>query len=86
MTDEDANALIYDLRRRTVAVERNRARAEAARDAARDAATAALAQLQRDYGVSDVESARAKLAELTDTFTARVATFRDLLDDIGEQT
>lgn len=76
---EDVAALQDKLRD----AERQRVRAEGARDAAKSAYDTARADLKRDFGVETVEEASALLTHLREDLAGIVADLSVKLDQIG---
>lgn len=74
---------VADLQNRISAAQRERARAEGARDAAQAAAETARAELHRDFGVSTVEEANTLLTQLRADLEATTAEVAAALDKIG---
>lgn len=71
------------LQQRLADAERQRARAEGARDSAKAAYDNARAELKRDFGVESVDEAGALLAQLRDELAVIVADLSAKLDEIG---
>lgn len=63
--------------------ERQRVRAEGARDAAKTAYDTARADLKREFGVETVDEAAALLTELREELAVLVADLSAKLDEIG---
>jgi hypothetical protein len=76
---EDVAALQDRLR----AAERERVRAEGARDSAQAAYDNAREELKREFGVDTVEEAGALLTQLRDELAVTVADLSAKLDEIG---
>ncbi len=81
MTDLDEQVRL--VRERIAAAQRARARAEHDRDAAKARADQAAATLRAEFGVSTVDDAKARLADLTAELTATLDALRADLDAIG---
>lgn len=74
---------IVALQARVTAAQRDRARAEGARDAAKAAADNAREELLRDFGVESVEDAEKTLFLLREQLTQLTAEISAKLDQIG---
>lgn len=74
---------VVALQQRLANAQREHSRAEGARDAAQAAYDSANAELRRDYGVSTVEEAAVRLAELRRELEATIADISAKLDQIG---
>ncbi len=74
---------VADLQARVVAAQRERFRAEAARDQAKASAAEARAELERDFGISTVEQAGVQLYELKADLEDQIAQLTSALDRIG---
>lgn len=71
------------LQARLAAAQRERNRAEGARDTAKSVAEAARDELQRDYGVTTVAEGEALLSQLRDELEDLAKTIASKLDEIG---
>jgi len=74
---------VVALQQRLATAQRERSRAEGARDAAQAAYDNAHAELHRDYDVSTIEEAAARLTDLRRELEATVADISAKLDQIG---
>lgn len=79
----DLDQAVAALKERIAAAQRARARAEHERDAAQARADTAREQLQRDFGVSTVDDAKAMLARLETELSNAVTQLRVALTEIG---
>ena len=71
------------LHARLTAAQRERSRAEGARDTAKAAAETVRAELQRDFGVSTTADAEALLEQLREELLSVMRTLNAKLDEIG---